>query len=134
MARNGFGDGEAAGDRGMGDMDVRAGLQPDLEDLVVGHRLRQRRPGAAMHDGVRLPGGTGLRGQPLDQLLVLVMDGYGNAGRRDGGEGGHHGGVVDAGEANGVIFVGGQLERGDRRPLAKARHFAGTPPCFVMVP
>ena len=109
----GLGDVEAAGEGGVGDVDMGAGLQADFEDFEVGHGFGERRAGAAVPDGRGVAGGLGFGRQALDEFLVLVVDGDGQTGFGDFLEGGDHGGVVDAREADGVVFVGREFEGGD---------------------
>ena len=98
---------EAAGDGGVRDVYMRPGFQRHFEDFEVGHRLGQRRAGAAMHDGIGASCRSGLRRKGLHQFLIFVMDGARQAGAGDLVEGRQHGGMVDAREAHGVVFIGG---------------------------
>ena len=106
---------------------MRAGLQRHLEDLQIGHRLRQRRARAAMHDRLDAPLRARLRGQHLHQFLILVMDRHRQPGLRDLAERREHRRVIDAREPHRVILVGGQLERRDaaRRQTGNCTDAAG---------
>ena len=109
----GGGEFETAGEGGVGDVDVGAGLQADFEDFEVGEGFGERGPGAGVPDGAGMAGAAGIGGEAFDEFLVFVVDGDGEAGAGDEGEGVDHGGVVDAGEAGGVVFVGAELEGGN---------------------
>ena len=55
-------------------MHVRAGVQSDLENLVVGQGLRQRGTRAGMHQRVGLASGARVRAQAFDQFLIFIVD------------------------------------------------------------
>ena len=94
----------------MSDMHMRAGFQPDFENLQIRHGLTKRRASAAMPNWLRMPRRLGFLSQAHHDFLILIMHAHHQPGLGDFTKGRDHGWVVNAREAHRVIFIRGKLE------------------------